>query len=64
VRRETLEAAIAEAERFLCCAQRLRDAVEPNDCEFGYWNTPRMSGAVRRASRDLTRALADMRRPM
>lgn len=51
-----LKAAMAEARRFL------RKAEELAACDHDYLN-PRESGAVRRASLDLTRALADFRRP-
>jgi hypothetical protein len=54
----TLQAAITEAERFLDLARELQP-------EFanGYYNGSRISGATRRASMELTRALADLRRP-
>jgi hypothetical protein len=54
----TLKAAITEAERFLDLARELQP-------EFanGYHNGSKVSGATRRASMDLTRALADLRRP-
>lgn len=41
--------------------QRLGD-LRKAETELGY-GTPKQSGALRRASMDLTRALADMRRP-
>lgn len=50
-----LKAAVDEARRFL------RKAEELAACDPDYLN-PRESGAVRRASLDLTRALADYRR--
>ena len=54
--------AIAEAERFL---DRARDALNASICPYDSNSiTPsKESGALRRASMDLTRALADMRRP-
>ena len=54
----TLTAAITEAERFLDLARELQP-------EFanGYHNGSKVSGATRRASMELTRALADLRRP-
>jgi hypothetical protein len=54
----TLQAAINEAERFLDLARELQP-------EFanGYYHGSKVSGATRRASMDLTRALADLRRP-
>jgi hypothetical protein len=51
-----LKAAMAEARRFL------RKAEELAACDPTYTYNPRESGAVRRASMDLTRALADYRR--
>lgn len=53
-----LKAAIAEARRFLRKAEELAavEAMEP------VYSNPRESGACRRASLDLTRALADYRR--
>ena len=55
--REYLEAAIIEAERFLVRAFRARSKSD-DSLEFG---SPATS-AVRRASMDLTRALAQLRR--
>jgi hypothetical protein len=63
----TLSTAIAEAERFLKVAKELRDDPYASaDAELtGCWITgSRLSGATRRASMDLTRALSDLRRPM
>ena len=71
--RQTTELAIDAAERFVVRARALLDTPTPTyDCEAGTW-TPgpwqypvvgtRLSGAARRASMDLTRALAEMRRP-
>ncbi len=57
---ETLKAAEAEAKRFLArCAEYRKAAGD----RIGYWDHPRESGAVKRASMDLTRALADLRKP-
>lgn len=53
-----LDAAIQEADRFLAAARRLRNA---SLAAPGYQH-PKESGAARRASLDLTRALADLRR--
>ena len=55
----TLQVAIAEAERFLALARELRSEV---GSASGYFHGTRASGATRRASMDLTRALADLRR--
>lgn len=54
-----LETAVAEAKRFIERVEALKRA-EANESDY---NHPRESGAVRRASMDLTRALADLRRP-
>jgi len=66
-----LAIAIQEAERFLERARDLPDAVErilpwhPADGETYMDDAipPIHGGAIRRASMDLTRALADLRRP-
>jgi hypothetical protein len=69
--RDTLKTAIVEAERFLA---RAKDVPEPVERAPAEWTKngkalmddsipPKDSGAVRRASMDLTRALADLRRP-
>jgi hypothetical protein len=68
VNRDKLKAAIAEAERFIARAKTLP---KPTTYEvpgsqfnpFTHDNFPREQGAIRRASMDLTRALADLRRP-
>ena len=57
----TLEAAIAEAERFL---DRARELQSEQGGAAVYFTGSRFTGATRRASMDLTRALADLRRPM
>lgn len=54
----TLKAAITEAERFLDLARELQ-----SEFANGYYHGSKVSGATRRASMDLTRALADLRRP-
>ena len=63
---QTLQAAITEAERFLDLARELQAESQPaSQHHSGPWITAgRLSGATRRASMDLTRALADLRRPM
>lgn len=61
---ETLEAAMQEAERFLERARTLQQLVPPDRpwlCDHRVF--PKASGAVRRASMDLTRALTELRRP-
>ena len=58
---KTLQAAIIEAERFLDLAKELHmQSAHVNWMDIQ--GTAR-SGAVRRASMDLTRALTDLRRP-
>ena len=56
---ETLNAAIREAERFLKAAK----AAKIDLASEGSITGTKTSGAAKRASLDLTRALADMRRP-
>ena len=53
-----LRSAVAEAKRFLSKAIDALDMIEAGEHHDGIRN-----GAVKRASLDLTRALADMRRP-
>ena len=63
--RKKLAAAIAEAERFIARAKALPEP-EPYQCNgmtLTNYYFPREQGALRRASMDLTRALADLRRP-
>ncbi len=57
-----LDAAIAEAKRFLKAANALKErrAIDTALYEF---SPCREGGACRRASMDLTRALTDLRRP-
>lgn len=54
----TLTAAVAEAKRFI---ERAESLVEKSDNKW-LSGCPKESGATRRASMDLTRALAEMRR--
>lgn len=65
--RGKIATAVAEARRFIERAEALpapRTYTHGNDpFVFTDNNNPRESGALRRASMDLTRALADMRRP-
>lgn len=64
----TLKKAVAEAQRFIERAEELETALEeawpnrPAHLRDFVDGVPRTSGAVRRASLDLTRALADLRR--
>lgn len=57
---DTLDAAITEARRFLDRAERLRSAsIDEPRLLYG----SNISAQARRASLDLTKALADLRRP-
>ena len=58
-----LKAAMAEAERFLEKAKAAQEASKDSSYDCISYNNPRENGAVRRASMDLTRALADLRKP-
>lgn len=66
-----IDRAIYEAKRFLERAEAYWEATKRPDGEYEYNGeihltypvAPRESGALRRASLDLTRALAAMRRP-
>ncbi|HXE05179.1 MAG TPA: hypothetical protein VN579_04260 [Bryobacteraceae bacterium] len=58
---KTVKAAIAEAHRFLEAAKAWERRIGDNGSI--YWAASREGGAVKRASMDLTRALADMRKP-
>lgn len=65
-----IDAAIAEAQRFIDRAKELK-AAKQSSYNSSTWahktldgqNCPREQGALRRASMDLTRALADLRKP-
>lgn len=63
--REKLKLAITEAERFIARAKALPKPVpyESHGHNFTQDYFPRESGAIRRSSMDLTRALADLRKP-
>lgn len=54
-----IKAAVFEAERFLARVNDLQDA-QPKPSQWGYAGS-RETAAVKRASLDLTRALADLR---
>ncbi len=58
---QTLQAAITEAERFLAQAKNLQKEQPGAGI---YFTASKATGAIRRASMDLTRALADLRRRM
>jgi hypothetical protein len=59
----TLQAAIYEAERFLSLAKELQTEQGTDRPGGTYFTASRITGATRRASMDLTRALSDLRRP-
>lgn len=63
---EEIKKAVEEAKRFINAAERCIEArkktYKSGDYEFTL-NAPKESGACRRASLDLTRQLAEMRRP-
>lgn len=64
--KDTLNAAIREAERFVKLAKACRANAETGTTiTGGTWHhyQPKDSGSTKRASMDLTRALADLRRP-
>lgn len=66
-----IDAAIAEAQRFIDRAKELKDAKINSYNSSSWWadktldgqNCPREQGALRRASMDLTRTLAGLRKP-
>lgn len=69
---EKIDGAIAEAQRFIKTAKALKAAKQKRHEQYKKsWphstvdnaHCPREQGALRRASMDLTRALADLRRP-
>lgn len=57
----SLQKAVDEAKRFLRIAEQLKS--ELGNTEHFMGDFPKQSGAVRRASMDLTRTLAEMRKP-
>ena len=57
--KDAVQAAVVEAQRFL---RKVAELSKVESKPHRNWSTPRESGAVRRASLDLTRALADLRR--
>jgi len=63
MQRNRIKAAVLEAERFIQKATLFMEKEELARTKWGCGNCPRESGATRRASLDLTRALAEMRRP-
>jgi hypothetical protein len=70
VRRAALARARLEAKRFRAAANKVTDAdnsLEPAESKHGehvsMYVSPKDTGALRRASMDLTRALAELRKP-
>ena len=63
--RKKLAIAVSEAKRFIARAELLPDPIpyESHGHKFVNDNFPVQQGAIRRSSLDLTRALADLRRP-
>jgi hypothetical protein len=64
MRKENITAAKAEAKRFLARVSEW-EKVQGTYVAYGHTfhnDTPKQSGALRRASMDLTRALAEMRK--
>lgn len=63
-------AAKAEAIRFLAACEAVERMAHYKTHDFGprknsgYYQSPKHTGALKRASMDLTRALSDLRRPM
>lgn len=60
----TLDIAITEARRFIERGEALQKAAVEGDNRIYWGSCPKESGAVKRASMDLTRALADLRKPL
>lgn len=60
MRNKNIELAIKEAEDFINLATKLITVRNGRDHS---WENPRESGALRRSSMELTRALAEMRKP-
>jgi hypothetical protein len=58
---DKIDEAVAEAKRFIAKAEALKARRKAGDLYV--FQGCRESGAVRRASLDLTRALADLRKP-
>ena len=58
---KTVNKAVEEAQRFLDAAEAWKKAEA--DKVKSYFAVPKESGACRRASMDLTRALAELRKP-
>lgn len=67
MKEKTLDQAIAEARRFLKIANELKTLQNLTTVALyertGRWSTIAESGAMKRASMDLTRVLAELRKP-
>ena len=63
--KDTLRDAVVEAERFIKAANQVKWEKRPFTVGGGYWEeiTHPEAAAAKRASLDLTRALAKMRKP-
>lgn len=59
---ESIEEAKIIAMSFISAVSEMQANEKPNERGYTY-NSPKHRGAVRRRSMDLTRALAEMRRP-
>lgn len=60
---DNIKAAIKEATRFVKLATELLRFQQSDEKAQWHSTYPKQSGATRRASMDLTRALAEMRKP-
>ena len=71
MRKSAIDSAVTEAKRFLDSVKVYRQAIKNPDGFYTYEgivtqtypSAPKESGAMRRSSLDLTRALAEMRKP-
>jgi hypothetical protein len=66
MKKENIKKAVAEAKRFIACAKALEEETVKSytNVEYTFYNSgTKESGALRRASMDLTRSLAEMRKP-
>lgn len=58
-----IKKALFEAHRFIDAVKALNVEMAKPKSSFYFSSYPKESGAIKRASMDLTRALADMRKP-
>lgn len=63
--RDKLKAAVTEAQRFIALARQLPkpEPYTSGERTFTHDYFPKQQGAIKRASMDLTRALAELRKP-